>query len=99
MTQTILMTPETMRSQAAQIRQYAREHTEIIQRMTNLVLTLDEVWTGNAQKAFIAKYQGMKGVFDSFEQALTSFAVVMEQTASQIEDTDRAMKSKINSIS
>lgn len=99
MAQTILVTPETMRAQAAQIRQYSQEHTEIIQRMTNLVLTLDEVWTGNAQKAFLAKYQSMKERFDSFEQALVSFAVVMEQTANRMETADQAMKSKINNIS
>lgn len=95
----ILMTPETMRTQAAQIRQYTQEHTEIIQRMTNLVLTLDEVWTGNAQKEFLAKYQGMKEYFDRFEQALASFAEVMDQTAGRMETADQAMKSKINSIS
>lgn len=99
MPQTILMTPETMRAQAAQIRQYAQEHTEIIQRMTNLVLTLDEVWTGSAQKEFLAKYQGMKEYFDRFEQALASFAVVMEQTAGRMEAADQAMKSRINNIS
>lgn len=99
MAQTILMTPETMRTQAAQIRQYAQEHTEIIQRMTNLVLTLDEVWTGEAQKAFLEKYQSMKGRFDSFEEALAAFAVVMEQVANQMEAADQAMKSMINSIS
>lgn len=98
MASTILMIPETMRTQAAQIRKYTQEHTEIMQRMTNLVLTLDEVWAGNAQKAFVVKYREMRMVFDSFEQALTSFAEVMEQTASQIEDTDQAMKSKINGI-
>lgn len=98
MASTILMIPETMRTQAAQIRKYTQEHTEIMQRMTNLVLTLDEVWAGNAQKAFVVKYREMRMVFDSFEQALTSFAEVMEQTAGQIEDTDQAMKSKINGI-
>lgn len=99
MAQTILMTPETMRTKAAQIRQYSQEHAEIIQRMTNLVLTLDEVWTGQAQKEFLAKYQGMKEYFDSFEQALASFAAVMEQTANRMEATDRDMKRRLNSIS
>lgn len=98
MDQTILMTPETMRTQATQIRKYTQEHTEIMQRMTNLVMTLDEVWTGSAQIAYVIKYLSMREVFDSFEQALISFAEIMEQTASQIEDTDQAMKSKINGL-
>ena len=99
MARTILMTPETMRTQAAQIRKNAQKHTEIIQRMTNLVLTLDEVWTGEAQKAFLVKYQGMRAFFDSFDRALASFAEVMEQTAQRMEAADQAMKIKINSIS
>ena len=99
MAATILMTPETMRAQAAQIRKNAQEHIEIIQHMTNLVLTLDEVWTGTAQKAFLAKYQGMKEYFDSFDQTLISFAEVMEKTAQRMEGVDQAMKSKINGIS
>lgn len=99
MARTILITPETMRTQAAQIRQYAQEHVNLIQRMTNLVLTLDEVWSGEAQKAFLEKYQSRKELFDKFDRALVSFAEVMEQTANQMEAADQAMKSKINSIS
>lgn len=99
MARTILMTPETMRTQAAQIRKCAEEHIEIIQRMTNLILTLDEVWTGEAQKAFLAKYQNRKDLFDKFDRALVSFADVMEDAANRMEAADQAMKSKINSIS
>ena len=98
MAQTILITPEMMRSQAAQICSLSGEHAEIMQRMTNLVLTLDEVWQGEAQKAFVAKYQGMKDTFTGFENTLLSFSQLMEQVANKMESVDQSMRSKINNV-
>lgn len=99
MAQTILVTPETLRSQAGQIRSYSQEHEEIIQRMTNLVLTLDEVWTGEAQAAFVNNFQGMRDIFNSFEEALLAYAQMMERVAEKMESTDRALQSRIRRIS
>lgn len=98
MAQTILITPETMRSQAAQIRACSEEHAEIMGRMTNLVLTLDEVWQGEAQKIFVSKFQGMTDSFRSFEDTLLSFAQLMEQVANKMESVDQSMRSKINNV-
>lgn len=95
MAQTILLTPETMRSQANQIRTCSEEHAEIMQRMTNLVLTLDEVWKGEAQTAFVSKYRSMSESFESFEKQLISFAELMEKVANNMENADRSMSSKI----
>lgn len=96
MAQTILITPGSMHAQAAQIRSLSGEHAEIMQRMTNLVLTLDEVWQGEAQKAFVTKYQGMTNTFTNFENTLLSFAQLMEQVANKMESVDQSMRSKIN---
>ena len=70
-----------------------------MQRMTNLVVALDEIWTGEAYKAFLAKYQGMSESFDSFEKALLSFAQLMEQVAGRMDGADQSLSDRINSIS
>lgn len=99
MAQTILLTPDTLRSQAAQIRAYTEEHDEIIQQLTNLILSLDEVWTGEAQTAFINRFQNAKDIFSSFDAALADFSQMMDNVAEKMESTDRSLKSRIARIS
>lgn len=99
MPQAILLTPDTLRSQAAQIRAYSEEHDEIIQQLTNMILSLDEVWTGEAQAAFINRFQNSKEVFSSFDAALTAFSEMMDSVADKMESTDRSLKNRIARIS
>ena len=99
MSQTIQINPDELRTQASQLRGYAEQHDEIIQRLTNLVASLDEVWQGEAQSAFIRRFQDSQSIFNSFDEALESFAEIMDSSADQMESTDQSLKQRINSIS
>lgn len=94
----IMLTPEELRARAGEIRKCRNAHEDIMNRMTNLVSSVCTVWRGDAQDAFVAKYMGMKSTFTNFEASLDKFAVLMEETANKIEQTDNSLSSRIRGI-
>lgn len=98
MANTILVNPDTLKEQSNQIRQYKEQHQEMMTKMTNLVLTIGEVWQGEAQAAFIAKYQSMQPVYDSFNEALDEFAELMQKVADEMQNADRSGQQIISAI-
>ncbi len=98
MAREIMLTPEELRISAGDIRKYKNSHEDIMNRMTNLVSSVCTVWRGDAQDAFVAKYMGMKSTFTNFEAALENFAVLIDETANRIEQTDNSLGSRIDGI-
>lgn len=98
MANTILVNPATMSEQSNQIRQYKETHNDVMNKITNLVMTIGEVWQGDAQNAFVSKFLSMQPVYDSFEKALEEFATLMDKVADEMKKTDEAGKNMINSI-
>ena len=94
----ILVNPSDLTTKSTQVRQYKESHHDIMNKITNLVMTLGEVWQGDAQNAFVSKYLSMQPVYDSFEEALEEFAALMEKVADEMIKTDQAGKNIINSI-
>ena len=84
-----------MRQQAQQIRAYAQQDNEIMSRLTNLVLGMDDIWKGRAQEEFVQKYRGMMLNILNLEEALVSYADVMESDLRKMEEADRQIKAKM----
>lgn len=98
MANTILVNPSTMSEKSNQIRRYKETHNDVMNKITNLVMTIGEVWQGDAQNAFVSKFLSMQPVYDSFEEALEEFATLMDKVADEMKKTDEAGKNMINSI-
>ncbi len=98
MAETILVNPNTMSENSNQIRQYKEAHQEVMNKITNLVMNIGEVWQGEAQNAFVSKFLSMQPVYDSFENALEEFAELMDKVADEMKKTDESGKNMINSI-
>lgn len=94
----ILVNPSDLTTKSNQVRQYKESHHDIMNKITNLVMTLGEVWQGDAQNAFVSKYLSMQPVYDSFEEALEEFSALMEKVADEMMKTDQSGKNIINSI-
>ena len=98
MADSILITPEQLKERASKVREYRQQHVDTMSRFNNLVLNLSESWQGEAQQAFVAKYQGMKDKFNKFDEALEKYAVDMDETADIMQETDQSLASKINGL-
>lgn len=98
MAKTIRANPDELKAKSGEIRKLKERHKDAMNHITNIVLTIGEVWRGDAQDAFVAKYQSMQSVYNSFEDALEEFAVLVDNFSNDLRSADQSGKSSISSI-
>ena len=94
----IQVTPEQLRSDAGTVRQYKAEHDDVMAKLGTLILGLSDSWKGEAQDAFVAKYNEMQPTFKNFSEMLEGYAKLMDTSAQELESTDQSLRGAINSF-
>ena len=94
----IQVTPELLTGKAADVRKLKTEQEQVMQKLTTLVNGLSEIWKGEAQTAFAAKYQSMQPTFKNFAEMLEGYAKLMDTAAKELQSTDQALKGTMNSF-
>ncbi len=94
----IQVTPDLLKGKATELRGLRSEHDETMAKMRTLILGLNEIWKGDAQNAFVAKYESMQSTFTNFSQLLEDFARLMDTSATQLGDTDASLVGTMNSF-
>lgn len=92
----IQVTPELLTGKASEVRQLRAQHDEVMAKMKTLVHSLNEQWKGEAQDAFVAKFDSMQTTFTNFSEMLESYAKMMDTSAKTLQETDQSLKSAIN---
>lgn len=92
----IQVTPELLTSKASEVRQLRAQHDEVMAKMKTLVHSLNEQWKGEAQDAFVAKFDSMQATFTNFSEMLENYAKMMDTSAKTLQETDQSLKSAIN---
>ena len=87
-----------MRGKANELRSYKGQHDEAMSKMRTLIMGLNEIWKGDAQTAFVAKYESMQSTFTNFSQMLEEYAKLMDTAAQRLQETDASLQSSMNSI-
>lgn len=90
--------PTLLRTRALELRKYAAEHDDAIDRVTNLVNGLPEIWEGKSEEKFVAAFQEMSGSFQQFGSVMESYAQELETRADQIEAAEQRIKNKVNAV-
>ncbi len=93
----IQVTPETLNSKASEVRSLRATHDDTMQKLRTLVLALNESWKGEAQDAFVTRFEGMQSTFQNFSEMLESYAKLMDTAARELQSTDQALKSAMQS--
>lgn len=94
----IQVTPDLLHGKATELRGIKDEHDQAMARMKTLILGLNEIWKGEAQDAFVQKYQSMESTFSSFSQMVEDYAALMDTTATSMQERDESLASTINSF-
>lgn len=89
----IQITPDSLRSNATSVMNYKNEHDQTMQKLGQLIRSLQETWKGEAQNAFYQKFESMQQTFTQFSEMLKGFADNMNKAAQQLEATDQQLKS------
>ena len=74
----IKITPETLESQAKQLRSYKDQHESTYGQIKTLVNNLVNDWQGEAQSAFQNSFTQKDTVFKQFAQEMENFAQFMD---------------------
>ena len=88
MAERILCEPEVLIHQANEERRLQEEHERIMRRMTNLVNSLQDVWTGAAQDELYAQFANMRPFFEKFNRSLIEYGNAMNNSARQLQAKD-----------
>ena len=91
----IQVTPDLLEAKAAEVRSIKAEHDEVMSKMASLIHALDEIWKGEAQDAFVAKFDSMQPTFNNFAEMLDNYASMMDTSAKTLREADEALKAVI----
>ena len=94
----IQVTPEVLSSKANEVRSLKAQHDDTMAKLRSLVLALNETWKGEAQDAFVAKFESMQNSFTSFSEMLEGYAKLMDTAARELQNTDQSLKSAMQSF-
>lgn len=94
----IQVTPDLLHNKANELRSYKDQHDEAMSKMQNLIYGLNEVWKGEAQDAFLGKYESMQPTFTKFSQMLEDYAKLMDTAAQRLQETDQSLQATMNSF-
>lgn len=94
----IQVTPDLLNGKANDLRALKGQHDEAMSKMRTLIMGLNEVWKGDAQDAFVAKYESMQSTFTNFSQMLEEYAKLMDTAAQKLQETDTALQGTMNSF-
>lgn len=94
----IQVTPDLLTGKANELRGLKGEHDETMSKMRTMIMGLNEIWKGDAQDAFVAKYESMQSTFTNFSQMLEEYAKLMDTAAAKLQETDAALQATMNSF-
>ena len=94
----IQVTPDLLNGKATELRALRSEHDDTMSRMRTLITGLNEIWKGDAQDAFLAKYESMQSTFTNFSQMLEDYARLMDTAANQLQEIDQSLQATMNSF-
>ena len=94
----IQVTPELLTSKASEVRSLKSQHDDTMAKLRTLVLSLNDTWKGEAQDAFVAKFESMQSSFTNFSQMLEGYAKLMDTASRELQTTDQSLKSTMQSF-
>ncbi len=94
----IQIAPELIHESASDVRRYKLEQEETMNKIRNLVYSLNDSWKGEAQDAFVSRFQSMETTYKGLSLVLEQYAALMDKSADEIKGVDRDMRNFIVNI-
>ena len=97
-TSIIQISPENLRNHANKMRKYKRDQENYMNKIRRIVNDLDGNWKGDAQKAFVAKFQSMESVYKQFGDVLEQYADLADKAANEMQTVDNNIKRQLQNV-
>ena len=90
--------PESVRSRVRQIESLRQSDMETLGKIRTLVLTLDDVWRGRSEEAFVKKYLSQQNSISEFYNTLQEFVTLLNDASNKANSIDNELLSMVNRI-
>jgi WXG100 family type VII secretion target len=90
----IRMTPEKMRSRAAEYTTQAGNLQSVITKMDGLLKNLQGEWEGSASEAYAARFAELRPGFVKAKELIDEISSALKSTAQIVEETDKSIASQ-----
>ena len=87
----IRMTPEKMRSRAAEYTTQAHNLQSIITKMDALLKNLQGEWEGSASEAYASRFAELRPGFVKAKDLIDEISTALKSTAQIVEETDKSI--------
>ena len=67
---------DSVRQKASDVRNICESHVELVSKLESLVESMGD-WKGEAQEAFVSKFQQMRPILNKFNESMQEFAASM----------------------
>jgi len=94
----IQVTPDMLRSKANELMRLKEQHDETMNKIRTLVHGINDQWKGDAQQAYVNKFDSMEGTFKQFSESLKNFSDLMTASANELEQADQQARNRINNV-
>ena len=94
----ILLTPENLMSEAANLLNCKSSLDDIFSQIANLIAGLVSHSRGEAMTAFTESFNQKRAVFDKFSQDMAEFANFMKTYATSMQDTEKGNANRARSL-
>ena len=94
----IQVTPDMLRNKAQELMRLKEQHDETMNKIRTLVNGINEQWKGEAQQAYVDRFNGMESTFKQFSESLKTFSDLMKTSADDLEQADQGARNRINNV-
>ncbi|MBQ8975025.1 MAG: WXG100 family type VII secretion target [Oscillospiraceae bacterium] len=87
----IRITPDQMRTRAAEYTRQANAVQDVINNMDRLLNQLKSEWEGNASNAYADRFQQLRPSFVNAKNLIDEISAALKATAQTLEETDNSI--------
>lgn len=91
----IRVTPAELETMSSRYSEESGQVGEQIGRLNGMIKQLEEMWEGEASRAFAQQYEELKPSFEQMQKLLEDIAGQLSSTAKALEEADRQIASQI----
>lgn len=94
---TIQIRPAELRSRANELENLRQTHLEIMKQLRILVMSLPDVWKGEAEEAFVSSYLSQNQTMTDLANTLEDYIQLAQKAADEIETKDQSLLAQVRS--
>jgi len=90
--------PDALEQRANELDQARAKDEELMRQMRSLVMNLDQVWQGDAEKAFVRKFQSRQKDMNQMQNCLKGYIKEAKNAATQSRRLDQTLKKLVDNL-